>query len=163
MRFSSSCLRLGEQGQATVEAAFLLPVLCAVLALFLQPAFLLYDRCVMQAAAFETCRVAATSTSDGQALEAYAIRRLGAVPNLGVFHSGEWQVEVASSGELGSAQVVITNRVQPLPLVGMTAGLLAYRLSGGSFEMKTEASTSTAPSWARSLGTGPQDWISEWE
>lgn len=60
------CFR-SESGQATLEAAFLLPVLLVVFGVFLQPMLLLYDRCVMQTAAAETCRMLATSTQDEQA------------------------------------------------------------------------------------------------
>ena len=45
--------RTCESGQATVEAAFLLPVLFVGLLLLMQPGILLYDRLVMQAAASE--------------------------------------------------------------------------------------------------------------
>ena len=44
-------LRAGERGQATVEAAFLIPVLFTVLLLSVQPGMVLYDRMVMRAAA----------------------------------------------------------------------------------------------------------------
>ena len=52
-------LRAGERGQATVEAAFLIPVLFTVLLLSVQPGMVLYDRMVMQAAASDACRLAA--------------------------------------------------------------------------------------------------------
>ena len=42
-------LRAGERGQATVEAAFLIPVLFTVLLLSVQPGMVLYDRMVMRA------------------------------------------------------------------------------------------------------------------
>ena len=50
--------RTCESGQATVEAAFLLPVLFVGLLLLMQPGILLYDRLVKQAAAiFAGCDV----------------------------------------------------------------------------------------------------------
>ena len=55
-------LRAGERGQATVEAAFLIPVLFTVLLLSVQPGMVLYDRMVMQAAASDACRLAAVKT-----------------------------------------------------------------------------------------------------
>lgn len=55
--------RTCESGQATVEAAFLLPVLFVWLLLLMQPGILLYDRLVMQAAASEGCRLLATKTA----------------------------------------------------------------------------------------------------
>lgn len=42
-------LRAGERGQATVEAAFLIPVLFTVLLLSVQPGMSWYDRMVMRA------------------------------------------------------------------------------------------------------------------
>ncbi|MFR1637837.1 MAG: TadE family protein [Eggerthellaceae bacterium] len=55
--------RTCESGRATVEAAFLLPVLFVGLLLLMQPGILLYDRLVMQAAASEGCRLLATKTA----------------------------------------------------------------------------------------------------
>lgn len=55
-------LRASERGQATVEAAFLIPVLFTVLLLSVQPGMVLYDRMVMQAAASDACRLAAVKT-----------------------------------------------------------------------------------------------------
>ena len=54
--------RAQESGQATVEAAFLIPVLLVALLLLMQPGILLYDRLVMNAAASEACRLLATKT-----------------------------------------------------------------------------------------------------
>ena len=73
-----------ERGQATVEAAVLIPVLFTALLLLLQPGILLYDRMVMQGAAAEGCRLLATKTAaqgdmDGSC-EAFVRHRLGAVP-----------------------------------------------------------------------------------
>ncbi len=62
------CSRTDEAGQATVEAAFLVPVLFIVLLLLLQPGILLYDRIVMQGAAAQGCRLLATSTQAGGSL-----------------------------------------------------------------------------------------------
>ena len=55
-------LRVGERGQATVEAAFLIPVLFTVLLLSVQPGMVLYDRMVMQAAVSDACRLVAVKT-----------------------------------------------------------------------------------------------------
>ena len=58
-------LRAGERGQATVEAAFLIPVLFTVLLLSVQPGMVLYDRKVMQAAVSDACRLVAVKTDAG--------------------------------------------------------------------------------------------------
>ena len=51
-----------DSGQATVEAAFLIPVIFIVMMVLLQPGIILYDRMVMNHAAAEACRMLATST-----------------------------------------------------------------------------------------------------
>ena len=70
-----------DEGQATVEAAVLIPALFTALLLLLQPGILLYDRMVMQGAAAEGCRLLATKTAalgdmDGSC-EAFVRHRLG--------------------------------------------------------------------------------------
>ena len=50
-----------EGGQATVEAAFALPIALLLVLLLVQPGILLYDRIVMQGAAAEACRLLATT------------------------------------------------------------------------------------------------------
>ena len=51
-----------DDGQATVESAFLIPVLFTALLLLVQPGMVLYDRMVMAAAATDACRVLAVKT-----------------------------------------------------------------------------------------------------
>ena len=93
-------LRAGERGQATVEAAFLIPILFTVLLLSVQPGMVLYDRMVMQAAASDACRLAAVKTDavgdSSQAVEAFVRHRLGAIPPVPCFHVHEggcsWEV-----------------------------------------------------------------------
>ena len=46
---------VSEQGQATVEAAFLIPILALVLAILVQPTIILYDRMGMPAPADPSC------------------------------------------------------------------------------------------------------------
>ena len=158
MRFSS------ESGQSSGEAAVLLPVLFVVIGLLLQPALLLYNRCIMNSAAAEGCRLVATNTNDDTTTRAYIQRRLGAIPKLPIFHSGDiWNIEW-SGGELGQpVSVTITNRVKPLPLFGITAGLTNTMTAGGLIEQRVEVSSALAPQWASSLGSGPSSWIGEWE
>lgn len=77
-------LERSKQGQGTVEAAFLIPVVFIGLLLLIQPGVILYDRIIMGAAAAEACRLLATKTDaagdmdDG--CEAFVRHRLGAVP-----------------------------------------------------------------------------------
>ena len=95
-----------EAGQATVEAAFALPIALALVILLVQPGILLYDRIVMQQAAAETCRLLAT-TPEGDpsgVCRAFALRRLGAVPEQDCFHVHQggctWEVELEGGESL---------------------------------------------------------------
>ena len=79
---------VGEEGQATVEAAVLIPTVMVVLALLLQPAMLLYTRAVMSGAAAEGARLATTATYDEAVFLAGSFVKLMlcAVPDLACFH-----------------------------------------------------------------------------
>lgn len=152
-----------EAGQATVEAAVLLPVLFAVLGLLLQPALLLYDRCVMSAAAAEGCRLVATGTDDEASVRAYMERRLGGIPNVPVFHDGaDWDLSW-SGGEGGTACMAVVNHVQPLPLFGITVGLAGEMDASGRIEQRVEASCTTHPAWVSEQGFDPASWIGAWK
>lgn len=163
--------RLCEQGgQATVEAAFLLPVLLGCVLLMLQPGILLYDRMVMQGAAAAGCRVLATQPSgdpDGLCRD-YVLRRLGAVPPVACFHvhDGEcsWDVELVGGESSDTVRVVVRNKVEPLPLIGFSAGLLGMTDESGALAVEVSASQSVQPAWARSTeaGTDPSSWVGAW-
>lgn len=154
-----------ERGQATVEAAFLLPLLFALLALLMQPVALLYNRCVMQVAAAETCRAAATAAGGEGAVRAYALRRLAAIPALDVFQDvGEgWTVELGDDAGTGMVRVTIVNRLRPLPLVGLTAGLLAYQLDDGRFEQRVSTCSRVVPTWAVEQTGDPASCVGAWQ
>ena len=153
-----------ESGQSTVEAAFLLPVFFIVMGLLLQPAMLLYSRCIMNEAASEGCRLVATSTNDDATTRAFILRKLSAVPNLPILHDdNEWDISW-SGGELGQPVTVrIVNHIRPLPLFGIMAGLASTKTSDGRLEQVTEISSSLAPDWASALGSSPSDWIGAWK
>ncbi len=153
-----------ESGQSSVEAAFLLPILFVVLGLLLQPAILLYSRCIMNEAASEGCRLVATNTNDDATTRAFLMRRLSAIPDLSIFHDDrEWDISW-SGGELGQPVTVrIVNRANPLPLFGVLAGLAGNKTADGRIEQTVEISSELAPAWASSLGSGPADWIGSWK
>lgn len=81
-------IALSWRGQATVEGAFLIPVILLMLMLLIQPGILLYDRVVMQAAAAEGCRLVSTRPpgDSSDAYKGYVLRRLGSVPQQKNFH-----------------------------------------------------------------------------
>lgn len=157
MRFSS------ESGQSTVEAAVLLPLLFVVLGLIIQPVLLLYTQCIMNATANECCRLVATSTSDDASIRAYMERRLSAIPPLDIFHvDKEWELEWSSS-DSGEAQVHIVNHVRPLPLIGITAGLIHTIAEDGTILQQAKACASAIPEWTRQQGYVPSDWADKWK
>ena len=119
MRRGGCISGLGERGQATVEAAYLIPVLFLCLLLLLQPGIILYDLVVMRAAAAEGCRVLATKTDatgvSDQACKAYVKRRLAAIPPQDQFHIHEggcsWEIVTEGDETSEYVRVTITNKV----------------------------------------------------
>ena len=143
-----------ERGQATVEAALLLPVLLLCMTLLVQPACLLYTRCVMQHAAAEGCRVLATEPATAgvadQTYRAYILRRLGAVPDIDVFHVGGdagWTISFSNSSGGREVDVSIETSVRPLPLFGSVASLFFEGDGEGGIVLKVDVSATMRPSW----------------
>ena len=64
---------LRERGQATVEAAFGIPIVFLLVLLLAQPGIVLYDRMVMASAASEACRLLATGEGDEAACVDHSI------------------------------------------------------------------------------------------
>lgn len=157
MRFFS------ESGQSTIEAAMLFPILLTAFALLLQPAILLYNHCIMNAAAAEGCRLLATNTASDANVRAYIERRLGSIPKLAIFHQGDtWDIQWANS-EDGMSEVCITNRAEPLPLFGIIAGLSNNIGADGKIEQQIKISCSPVPKWIANQGYSPSSWIGEWK
>ena len=151
-----------DSGQASVEAALLLPVLMVCLALLVQPMCLLYTRCVMQSAVAEGCRLLATATgdTDDAACEQYVRRRLSAVPQADVFLTGDWQVELQGNAESDEVGVQIVGHARPLPLVGVVAALLGPTDQAGNVELKVSVTRCARPGWVEG---GYSDWTSIWD
>ena len=151
-----------EDGQATVEAAVLLPTVMVVLALLLQPAMLLYTHAVMSGAAAEGARLATTATQDevDSLVGAYVRRRLRAVPDVACFHEGgpdAWDVDVEQSE--GRVCVAIGGHASPLPLVGVTAGLVGQMDEEGVL-LSAMAERRMRAEW---VGGDYDDWIATWD
>lgn len=86
---SQHATKVRMKGQATVEAALLIPALLISLLLLIQPGILLYTRMVMEGAAAEGCRVLATASSleeNTATVEDFVKRRLASVPQQENFH-----------------------------------------------------------------------------
>lgn len=171
MRWAATTLRRRQRrsfcseqsGQASVEAALLLPVLMLCIALLTQPMCLLYTRAVMQSAAAQGCRLLATAQSgaaqDGE-LEQYVRRRLEAVPQADIFHAGDWRIELSGDSSEGQVGVCITGSVRPLPLVGVVAAMLGPLDASGNVELKVEVSRPARPSWVEG---GYHAWLATWD
>lgn len=158
----SSCSeRDGERGQASVEAALLLPVLMVCLALLVQPMCLLYTRSVMQSAAAEGCRLLATAYgADGDSsCDQYVRRRLAAVPEAGVFHEGDWQVDLEGDASSEEVRVRIVGHARPLPLIGVVASMLGPTDAQGNVELKVDVARAARPDWVEG---GYGDWTLVW-
>lgn len=155
-----------ESGQASVEAALLLPSLMVCMALLTQPVCILYTRCVMQAAAAEACRLMATAPTQvnvvPQTQRDYVLRRLAAVPNVDVFHVGGeagWSIELEGGTGEHTARAHIATVVRPLPLIGVLPALLGKSDGAGNVLLEVEVETATRPAWLEgSYGS----WASTW-
>lgn len=156
--------RSGESGQATVEAAFLLPSFLVLLLLTLQPVCILYTRAVMEGAAAQTARLMITGESgDDEAYRAFALRRLSAVPDLTIFHVGgprSWSFEFERASETGGdVRVAIEGAVRPLPILGAFAGGFGDLNGQGDVTLRVDVAYDGRPAWLE----GDYDtWIASW-
>lgn len=167
-----SQLVLGERGQGTVEAAFMIPILMVGMLILLQPGILLYDRIVMQAAASEACRLLATSTDElgdmEESCEAFVRHRLSAVPQVSIFHVHDdecsWVISFEGDEDSQTVSVSISNKVEPLPLIGTCARLLGLLDLSGNFVIEVSCEQETQPSWVASsdVGMDASEWAGAW-
>lgn len=158
-----------EAGQATVEAAFALPVLMVLLLLLMQPGIVLYDRIVMEGAATEACRLLATTAqAERSTVEAFLRRRLSAVPEQDLFHRHSdgctWSIEMEGCDTTSTVTVFIGNEVRPVPLIDAGATLLGLTNDAGNLEIAVEVTLPTQPSWTSAVegGLRPRGWVNRW-
>jgi len=163
---------LRKEGQTTVEAAFLIPVLLLLILLLVQPMILLYNRMVMENAAAEGCRLLATATTSGsysqEKYEGYIQRRLAAIPPVDIFHvhSGActWVITLEGDEYSSEVSVSIENQARPLPLIGWGASLLGMTNANNNFVQKVTVSMPTQPNWVdASGGNDPEGWVHAYE
>ncbi len=137
----------------------LLPALMLLVALLVQPACLLYARAVMASTAGELARLCATTSEDDEGVRAYALRRLGAVPDVALFHEGGpqgWEVGVERRD--GRVTVCVEGLMRPLPLLGVLATGFG-EVRDGMVVLRERASRVVAPGWV----TGTYDeWVGVW-
>lgn len=161
-----------DAGQATVEAAFLIPIMFCALLLLIQPSMILYDRVVMKSAASDACRLLATKTDAAGdmsgAVDAFVRHRLGAIPPVDCFHvhggGCSWDIQVEGDERSETVRVAISNRVKPLPLLDAAGSLLGLVGEDGTLSVKVESSRQTQPGWVSGTAHGldPQGWIGAW-
>ncbi len=137
----------------------MLPCVLFCVALLAQPLCILYTRSVMASAAGEAARLLATAPSSSREdIEAFVLRRLGAVPAVGVFHVGGEEGWDLSLGDTGGpeATVRIAGSLEPLPLFApVVRALTGERL----LTVSVEAAEKVRPSW---LGGSYAEWVSIW-
>ena len=157
---------LEERAQSTVEAAFLLPTFLTLLLLTCQPVCLLYTHAVMESAAAETARlmITAEEEEDEDAYEAFALRRLAAVPDLDIFHEGgplSWDIELGMASENdGAVSVKIEGSVSPLPVLGVFVEAFGQTDEEGDVVLEVEVAYEGRPDW---LEGDYDSWIEVWE
>lgn len=155
-----------ESGQATVEAAFLLPILLAGMILALQPGILLFNRAVMEAAAADACRLLETLPPGSELMaQAYVVRRLDAVPSADSFHVGLWDVEVSGDEASETVSVRIRHAVKPLPLAGVAMRIAGFSGSDGLCWQEVSRQRNARDEWVFNsrFGPSPEEWILYWE
>ena len=155
-----------QRGQSTIEAACMLPLLLVGVLLLVQPGIVLYDRMIMSEAAAEGCRVLATCPAEQtQTCRDFILRRLGPIPPSDLFHvHGEvcsWEIALDGSDSSTCVSVGITNKVRPLPLMGVGAGFLDLVDEQGFLTISVTYSLPTQPSWvsADQWEQGPSGWV----
>ena len=163
--------RREASGQASVEAAFLIPLLLLTLLLLIQPAILLYTYLVMQSAAAEACRIVSTETlleQNADAVERYTMRRLAAVPQQDNFHVHEpacsWDITYQGNDTTATVSVQITNQVRPLPLFDFGFAALGLLNEQGDLQLSVSHQLRTKSEWVMNneWGIDPQRWVERW-
>ncbi|ACV23026.1 Flp pilus assembly protein TadG [Slackia heliotrinireducens] len=165
MRCCSERAEKASNGQATVEAAFLIPVLLLVMLMAIQPGIILYDRIVMQSAAADGCRMLATLRPEDASSARFVVERhLKAVPDAPLFHQGDWAVDLQGNSQSDLCAVVIQNSVQPVPLIGAAMGAAGALDAGGMYCFEVEVKLEK-DSWLAESGSGmdPRSWVDRWE
>ena len=172
MIFFSSNILHSHRGQASLEAALLIPLLFFSFFTLLQPGIILYDLLVMKNAAAETCRLLATkppeSSETNASYEQFAKHRLAAIPSHDLFHIHKqrcsWKIELTGDETTSEVSVSISNAIRFLPLFQFGAEIMGLLDDNGNFVLSTQCSQNTKPEWIlnNELGLSPRSWIEQW-
>lgn len=161
-------LHRNAQAQATLEAAFAIPVIMVGLLLLLQPGIILYDRIVMESAAADGCRLLSTLAREDGIFDDYMRRRLSAIPEMDIFHvhSGgcSWVIEPSGNEASDKVSVRMSTQLKPLPLLDAGMSLVGLTNSNGNLEVNVEESMTPVPSWVSETedGRDPNGWC-DWD
>ena len=156
----------GRSGQATVEAALLVPLVLACLLLLVQPAIVLYDRAVMEAAASQGCRLLETrATQSEEEVEAFVRRRLAAIPDTEIFHAGTWDIEVEGAEGSAEVRVRVGHVFDPLPLAGVGMAMAGMTDGSGFYRQEAQCRSKVRDEWLMESenGADPEAWMKRWE
>jgi len=133
----------GDSGQALVEAPFVIPIVCILVLMLVQPVATLYTKMVLGQTAAGICRIVATedtvpSGSRERLIKAYAADKLEGLPSGRIFRvPGTLEVDVQGNAQSDLITVTVSVKQQPLPLMGLLVG--AGR--AGQLEVSGSAST----------------------
>lgn len=140
-----------EEGQSTVEAAIMIPVIFLLLLLLIQPSLILYDLIIMKSAASDTCRVLATCNENEKykVCDAYLRRRLSAIPQQNNFHKHDdkcsYDFELKGCQSSQTCSVTIKNKLEALPLIAFLSDIFGILNSEKCFEISATSELSTKP------------------
>lgn len=152
-----------DAGQATVEAAFAIPVLMVLILLLLQPGIVLYDYIVLQGAAAEGCRLLATSDGAGSVQDDYVRRRLSAIPQMDLFHvhsqGCSYKIDLVGDETSSEVGVEISTKLKPVPLIDIGMSLLGVTDTDGCLTVKAKSTMPTQPDWVWESGGVPEEWV----
>lgn len=138
------------RGQATVEAAIVLPIVMTMILMLVQPAIFLYDLIVMNSAATETVRLLATNSGSSDNVDDYVRRRLSAIPQVDSFHihGSECSYEIETWQADGDVcGVSIKNEFKPLPLLDVGLRAMNCLNSRGNVLIEVKKEMRMQPEW----------------
>lgn len=159
-----------DKGQATVEAAIMIPIIFLILLLLIEPSILLYDFCIMNSSASETCRILSTCNELDKVnvCETYAKKRLSAIPQQDNFHlhsSGcSYEITLIGNENSEECEVKIKNEIVPLPLIGFLSDIVGILNNNKNFELIASANYKSRPSWVKNnlKDLTTENWVGKW-
>lgn len=156
------CLK-SLSGQASLEAALILPTFLLVMGMLIEPLCYFYTKSIMQAAAADAARLVCTGVNlTDEQIEAYIKRRLKAVPEISIFHTGgeaDWTFDISGPDDEGIVIVEITGHLRLLPIGQLAMGVFKQTDDAG-IVLRSYAEGLYRPEW---LKGGYDDWQEIWE